>query len=567
MTKFTKVDIELTGQLGKITTGDFDSDGDLDLLVSGRDDNFLPVSEIYTNDGSANFSKNAELNLSAVSSIPLVTGDFDGDDDLDLLSIRYPRYDSNFSPTAEIYINDGADFSQGNEFKLPDLLGGLIATEDFDGDGDLDLLVTERSPGYHDTIESSISIYANDGKGGFNRNTKVIKTGSFSPQGLAKGDFDGDDDIDLLITGVYGDISSISDITEIYINDGAGDFSKAEKGLFRLGSSKVVTGDFDGDGDLDLLLARSFPGFMDNGITNIYTNDGSGNFSEAENSLPDADISHISAITTGDFDGDSDLDLLITGQDYSLNKFSKIYQNDGSGNFSEDTEVMTDLSFGDLVTGDFDGDSDLDLLITGTDYNRNDIAEIHLNNNIHNSGHDILKGTDSDDDLDGGAGNDVIFALAGNDILAGGDGDDRLHGQSGRDVINGGAGHDTLFGGGDIDILNGGDDDDYLNGRNGFDRLNGGDGDDYLEDSDGITIYTGGNGSDTFIFDRDGSVDWVGDYEIGVDRIGLAEGLTFEGLEITGRANSNIFANGDRIGVLLGVNPNDLDADNFLEVD
>ncbi|MEO0834437.1 MAG: FG-GAP-like repeat-containing protein [Cyanobacteria bacterium J06642_3] len=567
MTKFTKVDIELTGQLGKITTGDFDSDGDLDLLVSGRDDNFLAVSEIYTNDGSANFSKNAELNLSAVSSIPLVTGDFDGDEDLDLLSIRYPRYDSNFSPTAEIYINDGADFSQGNEFKLPDLLGGLIATEDFDGDGDLDLLVTERSPGYHDTIKSSISIYANDGKGGFNRNTKVIKTGSFSPQGLAKGDFDGDDDIDLLITGVYGDISSISDITEIYINDGAGDFSKAEEGLFRLGSSKVVTGDFDGDGDLDLLLARSFPGFMDNGITNIYTNDGSGNFSEAENSLPDADISHISAITTGDFDGDSDLDLLITGQDYSLNKFSKIYQNDGSGNFSEDTEVMTDLSFGDLVTGDFDGDSDLDLLITGTDYNRNDIAEIHLNNNIHNSGHDILKGTASDDDLDGGAGHDVIFALAGNDILAGGDGDDRLHGQSGRDVINGGAGNDTLFGGGDIDILNGGDDNDYLDGRKGFDRLNGGDGDDYLEDSDGITIYTGGNGSDTFVFDRDGSVDWVRDYEINVDRIGLAEGLTFEGLEITGRANSNIFANGDRIGVLLGVNPNDLDADNFLEVD
>ncbi|MEM7591867.1 MAG: calcium-binding protein [Cyanobacteria bacterium P01_A01_bin.83] len=565
MTEFTKIDVELTGQLGKITTGDFDNDGDLDLLVSGRDDTFLSVTEIYINDGSANFSKNTKTNLPGVAFNLPVTGDFDNDDDLDLL---FTRYDSNFSPIAEIYINDGAGvFSKSNEVNLSNLFAGLVATEDFDGDGDLDLLVAERPSRNYENLESSISIYANDGKGDFSKQTEVIQTGIFDSQGLTTGDFDGDDDIDLLITGIRRDFSDISGNSGTYINDGVGGFNKAEKDLPEFNSGKVVTGDFDGDDDLDLLLAGLPSSFIDSGITNIYINDGTGSFSKAKNSLPNADISYLSSVTTGDFDGDSDLDLLITGQDYSLNKFTKIFDNDGSGNFSEDKEAnLTGFIFGGVVTGDFDGDSDLDLLITRTDYERNDIAEIYLNNTIYNSGDDTLKGTVDDDNLDGGAGNDVIYALAGDDILTGGDGNDRLHGQSGKDVINGGAGHDTLFGGGDIDILNGGDDNDYLNGRNGFDRLNGGDGDDYLEDSDGITIFTGGNGADTFVFDNDGSVDWVRDFKIDVDLIGLAEGLTFERLEITGKANSNIFANGDRIGVLLGVNPNELDADDFFKV-
>ena len=51
-----------------------------------------------------------------------------------------------------------------------------------------------------------------------------------------------------------------------------------------------------------------------------------------------------------------------------------------------------------------------------------------------------------------------------------------------------------------------------------------------------------------------------------MDNIGLADGLTFEQLEITGSINSFISSQGEEIGVLLGVNPNDLDAGSFQEV-
>ena len=73
------------------------------------------------------------------------------------------------------------------------------------------------------------------------------------------------------------------------------------------------------------------------------------------------------------------------------------------------------------------------------------------------------------------------------------------------------------------------------------------------------------NQKDTFVINED-SVDWVRDFQLGRDTIGLAEGLSFAELEITGRVNSFIAYNGDRIGVLLDVNPNDLDVSNFVEI-
>ena len=164
---------------------------------------------------------------------------------------------------------------------------------------------------------------------------------------------------------------------------------------------------------------------------------------------------------------------------------------------------------------------------------------------IGNEGSDLLLGGPGDDQLDGGAGNDSLFGMSGNDTLNGGAGEDLLRGQSGNDLLNGGAGNDTLFGG------------------NHFDRLHGGAGDDLLDGVDGITIYHGGAGSDLFVIHDDALTDWVQDFELGVDYIRLEDNLNFEQLEITGNVNTFISFQGQRIGVLLGVNPNDVDAGSF----
>ena len=160
-------------------------------------------------------------------------------------------------------------------------------------------------------------------------------------------------------------------------------------------------------------------------------------------------------------------------------------------------------------------------------------------------GDDTLGGKAGNDVLNGGAGDDVLFGVEGHDTLTGGDGNDLLRGQSGNDVLKGGMGDDTLFGG------------------NQFDRLNGGDGDDYLDGVGGITIYNGGAGSDRFVIHDDSQTDWIQDFEVDVDKIELAGAITFDRLEITGRVNSFISFQGEQIGALLDVAPDDLDKSNF----
>ena len=138
----------------------------------------------------------------------------------------------------------------------------------------------------------------------------------------------------------------------------------------------------------------------------------------------------------------------------------------------------------------------------------------------------LLRGTSEDDVLTGGSGNDTLGGREGNDVLTGNAGDDQLFGVEGNDTLNGRDGNDLLRGQTGNDILDGGVGNDTLFGGNQFDRLTGGEGDDLLDGVNGITIYNGGARSDTFVINNDSN----------------------------------------EIGVLLQVNPEDLNADSFVEI-
>jgi Ca2+-binding RTX toxin-like protein len=124
-----------------------------------------------------------------------------------------------------------------------------------------------------------------------------------------------------------------------------------------------------------------------------------------------------------------------------------------------------------------------------------------------------FEGTDGSDTYTGLSGNDRISGGRGNDTLSGRGGSDTIYGGLGDDKINGGAGNDFLSGDIGSDVINGGSGDDILFGGAGFDRL------------------IGGAGADTFAYDQASvgapgylglsSIDWIEDFERGVDRIAL----------------------------------------------
>ncbi len=492
---FTDINANLTDVVyASVLTEDYDGDGDLDLLLSGYDSSsYILITQlyIYNNDGSGGFSENTSFNLTGFI-YSVATEDYDGDGDLDLLLREY--YYGGYNSIVKIYDNDGSGgFSEDTSFNLSGFIYS-VATEDYDGDGDLDLLLREYDYGSGYDI---VKIYDNDGSGGFSEDTSSNLSGFI--YSVLTEDYDGDGDLDLLLREYdYGGYN-----VKIYDNDGSGGFSEnISFNLPGISIDSLATEDYDGDGDLDLLLDGRDS--SRNSIAKLYDNDGSGGFTE-DTSFNLTGIS-IDSLATEDYDGDGDLDLLITGYDYgSGNDIVKIYDNDGSGGFTEDTSFNpTDISIHSVVTEDYDGDGDLDLLITGWDSSYNLIVKIYRND-TPSAGSNTLEGTAAAETLDGGAesdrllglgGNDTLYGGNGHDTLEGGIGDDNLHGWAGDDLLNGGDGADVLLGQDDNDLINGGNDNDFLTGDRGADTLHGEGGNDTIWGWDDNDLITGGVGSD-----------------------------------------------------------------------
>jgi hypothetical protein len=127
----------------------------------------------------------------------------------------------------------------------------------------------------------------------------------------------------------------------------------------------AVWGDYDNDGDLDILFV-GVKDFWRNMITRIYRNDGHGKFTDVGARLVDAGFS---TVDWGDYDRDGDLDFVMTGQMGSLQYTAKIYRNDGNGVFTDTNVLWPDLNTpAKAIWGDFDNDGDLDLLLSGIYY-------------------------------------------------------------------------------------------------------------------------------------------------------------------------------------------------------
>jgi len=130
-------------------------------------------------------------------------------------------------------------------------------------------------------------------------------------------------------------------------------FSDIEAGFFPVGECRVAWGDYDNDGDLDVLVA----GENTNGVsaTRIYGNDTStgGGFADIAAGLPGVGDHYYSgaAVAWGDYDNDSDLDIVLCGRDSSDARISRIYRNDMStgGGFTNINAGLTGVQDGSVA--------------------------------------------------------------------------------------------------------------------------------------------------------------------------------------------------------------------------
>jgi len=340
---------------GFVAWGDVDADGDLDVAISGRTGTGI-ITDIFRNDGKTD---------GQVLFTPLVAGlpallyshgawvDYDRDGDLDLMVMGSRTEDPPFDPVTALFENNSGQFSEVTAVSFEALHSGTISWGDYDNDGDDDVLLA----GLNAVGDRRTLLYSNDGSDAFSLTSVKLKGGAFGD--AQWGDYDNDGDLDLALTGDSQDVGLVAGI---YRNNGNGTFAKISAPLLPVAFGSLAWGDYDNDGDLDLIqtggqLTLDF--FKP--ITRVLKNEGSG-FVVADLGLPKM-LS--TAATWGDYDSDGDLDLLLSGAEAINGSITaRLYRNDGAGVF-EQSIFLIGTMFGASDWADFDGDGDLDLLASG----------------------------------------------------------------------------------------------------------------------------------------------------------------------------------------------------------
>jgi FG-GAP-like repeat/Fibronectin type III domain len=347
-----------------IVWGDFDGDGDMDVLVAGPGRQDVSVTTLYRNNhGTFSDSGIVVLGLQFAGA---AWGDFDGDGDLDLAMIGLTTAQV---PTTRIFRNDGNTFTPLAGV-FTGVYAGTVNWADYDGDGDLDLLVTGVTTTGAVGIPAT-RLYRNDGGGVFTSVPHPFPNVYLGA--VAWGDYDKDGDMDVVIAGTDGTGALIA---ALWRNDGSGNFTDSGLNLPGTDLGFAAWADFDSDGDLDLLFGgNSYDGW----ITRIYRND-AGQFVDANAGL----LGLLwSSAAWGDYDNDGDLDLMIMGYDGTAAvRVSRLYRND-AGTFVQSSQVFHDLFLGTLSWADYDNDGDLDLLLSGnTGLAGSDFTGIYRNNSV-----------------------------------------------------------------------------------------------------------------------------------------------------------------------------------------
>lgn len=239
---------------------------------------------------------------------------------------------------------------------------------DVDGDNDPDLFITG---GIGLAEIESAKLYFNNGSGTFTQQVGSPFEG-VSGGSIGFADVDSDNDQDVLITGRNsGGIKS----TKLYINDGNGNFSLMVNTPFdSVAFGSLAFSDVDGDNDPDVLITGR--NNSEDLISTLYINDGTGNFSEMTGT-PFEGV-YVSSIAFADVDRDNDADVLITGAGEEV--IAKLYINDGTGTFNEQSGTPFEAVFGGTVAfSDVDGDDDEDVLITGANFGADASGKLYIN--------------------------------------------------------------------------------------------------------------------------------------------------------------------------------------------
>jgi hypothetical protein len=329
---------------GAIAIGDFNKDGNLDVVVDHTkkgESGWRGTLYSYLGAGDGTF-KVAQRTPGIVFAEVMTTGDFNGDGNLDLLlamedQVRAPmpmfpgKGDGTFGPSVR---ND----ERGGYF---------ITTADVNGDGKLDVVAEGVLYG-----DPWVGDFLGNGSGTFGGE---IWSSYESGGQVAFGDFNGDGILDLAVAGsppYYG----VKDVL-VFLGKGDGSFASPVGYDTPYPASGIAAVDLNGDGNLDLVT---------DGVSVLLGN-GDGTFTQGSSVPVYGSYGAGQNVNVGDFNGDGKLDVAVVSVDESYNQTVAILLGNGDGTFQTPIEFAGGVNplehhYG-FFMGDFNHDGKLDLIL------------------------------------------------------------------------------------------------------------------------------------------------------------------------------------------------------------
>ncbi len=345
-----------------LSLGDFNGDQKTDVVVSLAIISGAGQEITFLGNGDGTFQTTPKTSTGVVNPGFSAIGDFNGDGRLDLAlsqAINGCTGDCNGS----VLLGNGDGTFQAPAVVFSNSEGvsfGALAAADMNGDGKLDLVVNQ--------IGAQVAqVYLGDGDGTFSITndyiaSMAINTGGPPANQLAVGDFNGDKKVD------------VASLNSVLLGNGDGTFQGIPIGSIASVALASVAGDFEKDGTPDIAVE----GFAGTALSlTILHNNGAGVLSPLHSyALPYALENYNSAIVTADFNGDGNLDLIVFAMVPNSSEWAYIeLLGNGDGSFQSPVSYTESdagsLAFGgssSFVVADFNNDKKPDIAFTFQGY-------------------------------------------------------------------------------------------------------------------------------------------------------------------------------------------------------